>query len=156
MRHVIETVILSAIGRVNQMVFWASRGRVVLYRFQGRSGVMLTITETDAPMGKTVIVGYLPDGDDYIVLADDAEADELTALCATTSVSAEFTPGQHVTVDIAVLTDDVERASLLDRLLRHTSLNERHEVVRRREFPVARLIPHHKPGSGASIARASF
>lgn len=151
-RHAIETVLLLAIGRVNQAMFWATRGRVVLYRFYGRPDVLLTVTGPDAPAGEVMGVGYLPDGDDYIVLATDAETGERAALRTATAATAELTPDQHVAVDITMLTDDAERAVLLDRLLRRASLDERHEVVRRREFPIARLTPHHKAAHAGSVA----
>ena len=69
MRQAIDTALLSIIGCVNQAVFSASRGRVVLYRFHGMPCVLLTVTGPAAPVGETAVVGYLPDGDDYIVLA---------------------------------------------------------------------------------------
>ena len=152
MRYAIETALLWSISRVSQVVFWASRGRVVLYRFYGMPGVLLTVTGPDAPVGKVIDVGYLPDGDDYIVLATDAETGGKSVLSTATGATAEFSPGQHVAVDISMLTDAAERDSLRGRLLRHASLNERHEVVRRCEFPIARLTPHEKLAGDSSIA----
>jgi hypothetical protein len=152
MRHAVDTVLLWVIGRLNQAVFWASRHRVLLYRFHGKPGVLVTITGPGIPQGTTVVVGYLPDGDDYVVLASDAEIGELAAIRTATAATAELAPGQHVAVDITILTNDAERSAILDRLLRHASLNERHEIVRRREFPIARLTPHESPASDTSIA----
>lgn len=151
MRQAIDTALLSIIGCVNQAVFSASRGRVVLYRFRGRPGVLLTITGPAAPVGETAGVAYLPDGDDYIVLAVEAETSLLTALRTATAATAELA-NQQIPVDITTLTDDTQRAALLNRLLKHASMDERHEVTRRREVPIARLTPHYKPASDGSVA----
>jgi len=150
-RQAIDTALLSIIGCVNQAVFSASRGRVVLYRFRGRPGVLLTITGPAAPVGETAGVAYLPDGDDYIVLAVEAETSLLTALRTATAATAELA-NQQIPVDITTLTDDTQRAALLNRLLKHASMDERHEVTRRREVPIARLTPHYKPASDGSVA----
>jgi hypothetical protein len=143
-RQTIDTVLLSVIGRVNKTVFSASRGRVVLYRFHGRPRVHLTVTGPDAPLGQTLVAGHLPDGDDYVVLAAETEAGLPAALCAATAATAGVTR-QQVPVDITMLTDDTDRAALLNRLLKRASIDERHAVTRRREVPLARLTPHSKP-----------
>jgi hypothetical protein len=150
-RQAINMALLSIIGCVNQAVFSASRGRVLLYRFRGRPGVLLTITGPAAPVGETAGVGYLPDGDDYIVLAAEGEASLLTALRTATAASAERA-NQQIPVDITMLTDETQRAALLNRLLKHASIDERCEVTRRREVPIARLTPHYKPASDGSVA----
>jgi hypothetical protein len=49
-RQAIDTALLSIIGCVNQAVFSASRGRVVLYRFHGMPCVLLTVTGPAAPV----------------------------------------------------------------------------------------------------------
>jgi hypothetical protein len=150
-RQAIDTALLSIIGRVNQSVHSASRGRVLLYRFHGRSGVLLTITGPAAPIDETVCVAYLPDGDDYIVLAAEAETSLLTALRTATAATAELA-NQQIPVDITMLTDDTQRAALLDRLLKRASIDERHQVTLRREAPIARLKPHYKPASDGPVA----
>ena len=153
MRHAIDEVLLSIIGWVNQAVFSATRGRVVLYRFHGRGGggrpmVVLTISGPGAPVGQTLHVGFLPDGDDYVVLAP-AETDFglATALRIATAVTVELGPDQQIPADVTMLTDYTERASLFKRLLKQASIEERYEVTRRREVPIARLTPHYKPAS---------
>ena len=151
MRHAIDTALLFIIGCVNRAVYSASRGRVVPYRIHGTSGVLLTITGPAAPAGQTMIVAYLPDGDDYIVLATEAETSLATALHTATAATAELT-NQQIPVDITMLTDDTERAALLKQLLKGASIDERHEVTRRREVPIARLTPHYKPTSDGSVA----
>ncbi|MER6004913.1 hypothetical protein ABT120_40630 [Nonomuraea angiospora] len=79
MRQAIDTALLSLLGWVNQAMFRVSGGRVVLYRF-GMRCVLLTITGPGAPVSQTLVVGYLPDGDDQIVLATEADAGLPTAL----------------------------------------------------------------------------
>jgi hypothetical protein len=150
-RQAIDGALLSIIGCVNVAVFSASRGRVVLYRFRGRPGVRLTITGPVTPVGETVSVGYLPDGDDYIVLAAETEASLPIALRTAASVTVELTH-QDVPADITMLADETERAALLNRLLKRASIHERYEVTRLREVPIARLALHHKPASGGSVA----
>jgi hypothetical protein len=149
-RQAIDKGLLSIIGCVNQAVFSASRHRVILYRFHGRPGVRLTITGPAVPVGQTLFVGYLPDGDDYIALAAKHDTALPTALRTATAATAEL-PRQQIPVDITMLPDDTERAALLNRLLKHASINERYEVTRRREVPIARLTPRYKP-SDRSVA----
>jgi hypothetical protein len=150
-RQAINAALLSILGCVNQAVYSASRGRVVLYHFRGRPGVLLTITGPAAPVGETMGVGYLPDGDDYIILAAKADTSLPTALRTATAATAELA-NQQIPVDITMLTDDTERAALLSRLLKHASIDERHEVSRLREIPIARLTPHYKPAPDDSVA----
>jgi hypothetical protein len=150
-RQAIDTALLSIIGCVNQAVFSASRGRVVLYRFHGMPCVLLTVTGPAAPVGETAVVGYLPDGDDYIVLAAEAETSLFTALRTATAATAERA-NQQIPVDVTMLTGEAQRAALLNRLLKHASIDERHRVTRRREVPIARLTPHYKPTSIGSVA----
>jgi hypothetical protein len=125
--------------------------QMVLCPFRGRDGVLLTVTGPAAPTSETLIVGYLPDGDDYIILAAQSETGLPTALRTATSTTAELA-NQQISVDIAMLTNDTDRAALLNRLLKHVSIDERHEMTRHREVPIARLTPHYKPASNGSLA----
>ena len=90
MRHAVEEAFLSMIGYVNRAVFFASRGRLVPYRFHGSSAVLVTITGPATPGGQTVSVGYLPDGADYVVLAAETDDGLATALRAATSATIEL------------------------------------------------------------------
>src|SRR5690348_15178129 len=126
-RHVFDGALLTVIGWVNRAVFWISRHRVRLYRFSGMPCVRLTVTGSDTPLGEIVMVSYLPDGDDYIVLARDGDVGELAALSTATEATAEIRDDRHVPVDIAMLTDVAERSAVLDRLLRHASIHERYQ-----------------------------
>lgn len=145
MGQAIDTALVLIIGCVNQMVFSASRGRVVLYRFRGRPTVRLTMTRPGAPHGETVSVGYLADGDDYIVLGTEAQGGLLTALRTATVVSAEI-DSRQIPVGITIVTDEAARADLINRLFNHASIDERHDVTRRREVALARLTPRGKRG----------
>ncbi|MEV4893980.1 hypothetical protein AB0K48_31795 [Nonomuraea sp. NPDC055795] len=145
---------LSIIGCVNQAVFAVSRGNVVLYRFHGLSGALLTITAPEEHVGETMMIGYLPDGDDYIVLATEAET-AISAALRTATAATLF--DQQVPVDVTVLTGATERAAMLKRVLKQASLCERHEATKHRQVPIARLTPHYRPTprSPAAIARLS-
>jgi len=143
---VIEAVLVSVIGWVNVVVRWATRGRVTLYRFYGTSGVRLSMVGPDTAVAGTVELTMLRDGDDLVVLAAAAETGRVTAtLCAATAVTAELAAGWHTVVDVQALTGEAERAALRDRLLAKAALDERYEIRRRHEFPVARLTPHERP-----------
>lgn len=87
-------------------------------------------------------VSYLPDGDDYVVLTAETNHRLATALHAATSATIELA-SQDIPVDILVLADETERVLLLKRLLKHVSIHERHEVIRHRQVPAARLRPHY-------------
>ena len=96
-------------------------------------------------------MGYLPDGADYIVLAAEPETSLFAALRTVTVATAE-PPSRQILVDVTMLTGETQRAALLNRLLKRASIDERHDVTRRREFPIARLTPHYKPTSVGSVA----
>jgi hypothetical protein len=150
-RQAIEVAFLSIIGYVNRAVFFASRGRVVPYRFHGPRAAHLTITGPATPAGQFLSVSYLPDGADYVVVAAETDDRLATALRAATSATIELAV-QRIPVDIVILPRDSERAVLLKRLLQQVSIHERHEVVRLRRMPIARLRLHHQPASGGSVA----
>jgi hypothetical protein len=111
---------------------------VVLYRFHGRSGVLLTFTGPAAPAGDTVMVGYLRDGNDLVVLDAGGGTGLLARFQNARFVTAEI-EGRDVPVGITVLDDDAERAALLERLRRRASIYERWQLRQHREIPVARL-----------------
>jgi hypothetical protein len=150
-RQVVDTALVFIIGCVNRAVYAASRGRVVLYRFHGMPGALLTITGPAAPVAQTLVVGYLPDGDDYIVLAARGNTGLVTALRTATAATVELA-GRQVPVTITMLINDTERGALLNRLLKHASIEERHAVTRLREVPIARMTLHHKPALDHSVA----
>ena len=151
MRQAVEAAFLHLIGYVNQAVYFASRGRVVPYRFHGTSAAHLTITGPATPAGQILSVSYLPDGADYVVVAAETDDRLATALRAATSATIELAV-QRIPVDIVILPRDSERAILLKRLLQQVSIHERHEVTRLRRVPIARLRLHHQPASGGSVA----
>ncbi len=151
MRQAVKEAFLGLMGYVNRAVFFASRGRMVPYRFHGTSAVILTITGPATPATQTVCVGYLPDGADYVVLAAETDDRLAAALRAATSATIEL-PGQDIPVDIVMLPRDSERAVLLKRLLEQVSIHERHEVIRHPRVPVARLRLHYQPAPGGSVA----
>jgi hypothetical protein len=151
-RHFLEGVLLTMIGGVNHAVCRVSRGSVVLYRFHGRSVVWLMVVGPDSPPDP-IGVGYLPDGDDYIVMARDAELGKLAALRTAATVTAGIAPEQQdIPADITMLTDEAERAALLDRLLERASMSERYDLIEARELPVARLTLHGRPEAAANEA----
>jgi hypothetical protein len=150
-RQAIEEAFLSIMGYINRAVFFASRGRVVPYRFHGTSGAHLTITGPATPAGQILSASYLPDGADYVVLAAETDDGLTTALRAATSATIELA-GQDIPADIVMLPRDTERAVLLQRLLQQISIHERHEVIGHGQVPVARLRPHYQPAPGDSVA----
>ncbi|MFD0689099.1 hypothetical protein [Actinomadura fibrosa] len=144
MGRVLDGVVLSAIGQVNRLMFGLSRGRVVLVRFDGVPGLLLTVRTLAEPLGKTVSVACLPDGDLYLVLAHPLEAAEIIALLdASTGVEAARGPDETaVPADIDALTSPAERAVAMRRVLSRTSMETRVEVRRLALTPVAQLRLH--------------
>jgi hypothetical protein len=134
-RHAIDTVLLTLIGWANVVVFKASRGGVVLYRFGGFSGALLTVTSPDAPIGEELMVCCLPDGDDHIVLAPASDTRLPHLLRTATAVTLS---DAEIPVDCVMLTD-AESAALLSRLRKRLSISERHQLTEHREIPIARL-----------------
>jgi hypothetical protein len=154
-RQAVEAAFLHLIGYVNQAVFFASRGRVVPYRFHGTRAVHLTVTGPATPAGQILSVSYLPDGADYVVLAAATDDRLATALRAATAAKIQLA-GQDIPVDIVVLPRDSERVVLLQQLVQQVSIHERHEVIRLRRMPVARLRLHHQPASGSVAISGSW
>jgi hypothetical protein len=150
-RYAVEEAFLSIIGYVNRAVFFASRGRMVPYRFHGTNAVILTITGPATPAGETLSVSCLRDGADHVVLSSATDDRLVTALRVVTAATIEL-PGQDIPVDIVMLPRDTERAVLLQRLLQQVSIHERHEVIGHGQVPVARLRPHYQPAPGDSVA----
>ena len=138
MRQILDKALVTIFGCLNRVVYAASLGRAVVYRFHGLPGELLTITGPATPAGDTVMACCFPDGDDYIVMAGESETRLSAALRTATAVSLF---DQQIPADIVLLTDDTERTALLNRL----SFYERYEVTRSREVPIARLTPHHRP-----------
>ncbi|MFI0420136.1 hypothetical protein [Spongiactinospora sp. 9N601] len=152
MRHAFDTALLSIIGYINRVVFTVSRGRLVFYRIHGMPGARLTIKGPDAPLGEIVMVCYLRDGNDCIVLAAESET-RLPIALRTATAAALF--DQEVPVDVALLTKDAERGPVLKRVLGKASIYERHQVTKYHQVPIARLAPHDVPpasrGSGTFV-----
>ncbi|WP_433345000.1 nitroreductase/quinone reductase family protein [Microtetraspora malaysiensis] len=143
MTSVVETVMVHLIGGINWTVFRVTGGRVVLYRFRGLPSLLLTMIGPRTPRLRTVLVPYLRDGDDYVVLADPDTtgrpgwAAELLAVEPADVVTVEL-EGRSFDVDVAKL-GQADHAAMLDRLLKYLSLGERHEVRRQRQVPLVRL-----------------
>lgn len=94
MTYALDAILIHAMGAVNMAVFRISRGRVVLHRFSGTPGARLTeigdLPELDPPS-----VGYLRDGDDYVLLvpARTSEPGWLRDVRNATSVTLEIQHG---------------------------------------------------------------
>lgn len=146
MGQILDKALLSVIGSVNRAVFSVSRGRVVLYRIRGRPSVCLMITRSATPVAETAHVGYLSDGADYIVLAAETRT-RLFAGLRSITVATDELQGRQILVDVTMITDGTQRAVLLNRLLKRASIDERHDVTRRREIPIARLTPRDIPAA---------
>lgn len=139
-----DRALLFVIGMVNRTVFAATRGRVVLYRFGGMPGVMVELE----PHGEPGIIASFRDGDDHVLLADDADGALVESLRSATSAKVEA-GGRWYPAGIVVVEDAGERERLLKRMLEQASISERYEVKRRRAVPVARLTPHGAPETSA-------
>ncbi|MBO2455269.1 hypothetical protein J4573_49875 [Actinomadura barringtoniae] len=159
MRHILDRAVLKAIGQVNRLVFGLSRGQIVLYGFRGVPGILLTVTTPAEPFGRTADAAYLSDTDAYLILAHPLQETELSALLnAGTAVDAARGPDEiAVPADLDRLTDPVERATALKRVLNHASMEERAEVRRLGLTPVARLRLHQPfPETGRSAVAVSI
>jgi hypothetical protein len=153
MRHILDGVVLGAVGQVNRLVFGLSRGRVILHGFHGVPGILLTVTTPADPLGRMAGAACLPDDDSYLLLARPLQEPELCALLdSSTAVEAARGPGETaVPADLDRLTDPVERTTVLKRVLSRASMEERAEVRRLGLTPVARLRLHQPfPETGSS------
>ncbi|WP_049566594.1 hypothetical protein [Nonomuraea sp. SBT364] len=159
MRHILDGVLLGVIGQVNRLMFALSRGRVVLYKFRGVPGILLTVTAPTAPLGRMTDAVCLPDDDSYLVLARPLQEAEFCALLdSSTAVEAMRGPGETaVPAALDKLTDSAERTAVLKRVLSRASMEERAEVRRLGLTPVARLRLHQPfPHSDHSAVAAAI
>ncbi|MFF5111707.1 hypothetical protein [Streptosporangium sp. NPDC000509] len=143
MKDVFETAIIHVIGGVNRIVFRLTGGRVVLYRFRGIPGLSLMVPGRQTADPFTSPIPYLLDGEDLIVLADnetesypERAVDPFNA--GLTGILTVEVCGQPFDVAVSKISEE-HRVETLGRILAEASLAQRHEMRRRRRFPVARL-----------------
>jgi hypothetical protein len=92
--YALDAVLVHVIGAVNVAVFRLSRGRVLVHRFGGTPSARLAqigdVPELDPP-----IVGYLRDGEDYVLLvpARASEAGWVREVRDATRVTLEVEEG---------------------------------------------------------------
>ncbi|GAA0259087.1 hypothetical protein GCM10009527_063820 [Actinomadura nitritigenes] len=151
-----DRALLFVIGLVNRTVFAVTRGRIVLYRFGGMPAVMVQLE----PLGGPEVIASFRDGEDHVLLAEDAEDAEdadgalVESLRSATSARVEA-GGRWYPVGIVMVEDGGERERLLKRVLKQASISERYEAKRRRAVPVARLTPQGAPAPDASAEAVS-
>lgn len=145
-----DRALLFVIGLVNRTVFAVTRGRIVLYRFGGMPAVMVELE----PLGGPEVIASFRDGEDHVLLAEDADGALVESLRSATSARVEA-GGRWYPVGIVMVEDGGERERLLKRVLKQASISERYEAKRRRAVPVARLTPQGAPAPDASAEAVS-
>ena len=141
--------ILKAIGESN---FWKHIGRLHtwLYRTTGgrvghRAGhitnLLLTTTGRKSGEARTVTVTYLPDGDDYILVASNGGSDRhpIWWLNLQKNRRAQVQIGKRVFTAEAVEADGTDRTRLWAKLKPYNPFYRQYEQITDRRIPVVIL-----------------
>lgn len=121
MGYLLDAMMVRVMGAINVAVFWGSRRRRVIYRFDDVPNLQLTKIG-DIPFGlEPVTISYLRDGGDYILLmpAYEAEPNLLRDLRAAKSVSAEIVHGTvHTALTVVANKESAESLQKLSEQIR--------------------------------------
>jgi deazaflavin-dependent oxidoreductase (nitroreductase family) len=137
-----ESGLWKVISAVHTRLYRATRG-LIGHRAAGLASLLLTTTGRRSGAPRTVALTYVPDGDDFVVVASNGGADRHPAWWlnlrqrprATVQVGATVLP---VTAHAA---DAAERARLWPKLTAANPFYARYELLTTRAIPVVILRP---------------
>jgi deazaflavin-dependent oxidoreductase (nitroreductase family) len=142
--------ILKAIGESS---FWRRTGRLhtVLYRLTGGAvghsagaikNLLLTTTGRKSGESRTVPLAYLPDGDDYVIVASNGGADRHPAwwLNLRADPNATVQVGRATMPVVAHRAEGAEWERLWPLLKAHNPFYARYEMITARKIPVVVLV----------------
>lgn len=137
-----ESGLWKTINKVHTAVYRASNGIIGSHAI-GLLSLLLTTTGRRSGESRTVALTYVPDGDDYVVVASNGGADRHPAwwLNLERTPRATIQVGRDVIPVVAHAADQHERARLWPKLVEANPFYARYEVLTDRPIPVVILRP---------------
>jgi deazaflavin-dependent oxidoreductase (nitroreductase family) len=137
-----ESGLWKVINKVHTAVYRATGG-VIGAHAAGLSSLLLTTTGRRTGESRTVALTYVPDGDDYVVVASNGGADRHPAwwLNLERAPRATVQVGRDVVPVVAHAADPHERARLWPKLTEANPFYTRYEQLTQRPIPVVILRP---------------
>lgn len=137
-----ESGLWKVISAVHTRVYRATRG-LIGHRAAGLASLLLTTTGRRSGAARTVALTYVPDGDDFVVVASNGGADRHPAwwLNLRQSPRATVQVGATVLPVTAHAADAAERARLWPKLTAANPFYARYELLTTRAIPVVILRP---------------
>ncbi|PZG22588.1 hypothetical protein C1I98_36605 [Spongiactinospora gelatinilytica] len=144
-REVSKTALTGAaieiLGFLNVILYRASKGYIILYRFRPQSCLTLNLACDDESAPNTVILPYVKERGDYVVLGDlriEEAGFSPSRILDASQIEVEV-DGSLFEAERVGLGGPRERSELLARVRKQVSWTDRHEIDERGQFPIARL-----------------
>ena len=137
-----ESGLWKVIDKTHTALYRATGG-IVGAHAAGLCGLLLTTTGRRSGEPRTVALTYVPDGDDYVVVASNGGADRHPAwwLNLERTPRATVQVGRTVVPVVAHAADPHERARLWPKLTAANPFYARYEQLTERPIPVVVLRP---------------
>ncbi len=137
-----ESGLWKVINAVHTRLYRVSRG-LLGHRAAGLASLLLTTTGRRSGAPRTVALTYVPDGEDYVVVASNGGADRHPAwwLNLREAPRATIQVGRDVVPIVAHAADPHERARLWPKLTAANPFYARYELITERPIPVVVLRP---------------
>ena len=140
-----ESGLWKVISRMHTWLYRATRG-LIGHRAAGLASLLLTTTGRRSGAERTVALTYVPDGDDYVVVASNGGADRHPAwwLNLQAHPEASVQVGASRVPVVAHAADAEERRRLWPMLTASNPFYERYELLTARSIPVVVLRPRSR------------
>lgn len=137
-----ESGLWKVISRIHMWLYRATRG-LIGHRAAGLASLLLTTTGRRSGEPRTVALTYVPDGDDYVVVASNGGADRDPAwwLNLTAKPDATVQVGAATVPVVAHVAAGDERRRLWPMLTAANPFYARYELLTARPIPVVVLRP---------------
>jgi deazaflavin-dependent oxidoreductase (nitroreductase family) len=137
-----ESGLWKVINRVHTALYRGTGGIIGAHAV-GLQSLLLTTTGRRSGAARTVALTYVPDGDDYVVVASNGGADRHPAwwLNLRETPRATVQVGRDVIPVVASVADQHERARLWPKLTEANPFYTRYEELTHRPIPVVILRP---------------
>ena len=145
---------LRVLKRLGESSFWKNVGKVHarMYRWTGGrigqsaggvTNLLLTTTGRKSGAARTVTLAYMPDGEDYVVVASNGGSDRhpIWWLNLQKKASATVQVGKSVVEVEAAQAAGAERERLWPRLIEANPFYSKYEQITDRHIPVVVLRP---------------
>jgi deazaflavin-dependent oxidoreductase (nitroreductase family) len=140
MKLVGESGLWKVVGAIHTRLYRLTGGRLG-QRTAGLDNLLLTTTGRKSGAQRTVPLTYMPDGDDYVLVASNGGADRHPAwwLNLSSNPAAEIQVGGATIAVLAHEADRQERARLWPMVKRYNPVYAMYEEITAREIPVVVL-----------------